>query len=133
MKRFIGYALFLVWVAIGGAIGAAARWGLFALLPDGVSWLPTLVVNALGALIIGFVSAWEERVHHHVITFAAIGFCGGFTTLSHYALQMVALLERGDLFGATLNSILSLGITLVAVIMGAWIAHRLARTPKGAA
>lgn len=133
MKPFTGYTLFLVWIAIGGALGAATRWGLFALLPDGVSWFPTLVVNVLGAFAIGFVSAWEERVHHHVVTFAAIGFCGGFTTLSHYALQTVALLERGKLLEAALNIILSLGITLVAVIMGAWIAHRLARIPKGAA
>ena len=121
MKRIRTYTAFLICVAAGGALGSAARLYLLSALTSSYAWMPTLIVNAAGALIIGFVYAHEQRVHHYAVTFAAIGFCGGFTTLSHFSYQTVELAQSGMALQAIANIGLSLLVTLIAAAVGIWI------------
>ena len=69
--------------SLGGAIGSSARWAAgvrFDIPPEDLPW-PTLTVNLLGCLLIGFAAsriARDTRAWSFVVT----GLLGGFTTMS---------------------------------------------------
>lgn len=84
-------------VAVGGAIGAAARWvlaaQLFPDLSDGFPWV-IFGVNVVGCFLIGLVST---RVPRGSLTwsFLATGVLGGFTTMSSFAVVLNDLANDG--------------------------------------
>jgi len=72
-------------VAFGAIAGVLIRWAVFDSV-DGVSQESlTVLVNAIGCLLMGlFVRrSWNAGLH----TAATIGFCGGLTTFSTFALD----------------------------------------------
>jgi len=123
--------IFYLWVFAGGVIGSILREFLAPFFPAPVQWLPILVINTTAAVIIGFVYGIEQRLHHHLKTFYAVGFCGGFSTFSHFSYQTVRLMESGHALSATANTVLSVGITLVAVWAGLGLAKRVYHNPLG--
>ncbi|MER5612791.1 fluoride efflux transporter CrcB [Streptomyces sp. NPDC002215] len=110
-------------VALGGAIGASARYGaalIWPTAPDGFPWT-TLVVNAVGCAVIGVFmvvisEAWTA--HRLVRPFFGTGVLGGFTTFSTYAVDIQRLLDGGRL-RAGLGY---LGLTLFAALAAVWSA-----------
>jgi CrcB protein len=106
-------------VALGGAIGAAARWAVgtpWTLEPGTWPWA-TLFVNVLGSLAIGFAA---RRLVVGTIgwAFVVTGLLGGFTTFSALAVQLNAMVEaeRSELavaYGAV-TLVTGVGATLVA-------------------
>jgi CrcB protein len=102
-------------VAVGGALGSLARWGLAVALP---SPLGTLVANLAGCFMIGVLAAWVFVRHPRVRLFVGVGLLGGFTTLSTSLADTHDLLDRPALVAAyavgTLVSCLALaGLGLV--------------------
>ncbi|AEH08378.1 MULTISPECIES: fluoride efflux transporter CrcB [Protofrankia] len=87
-------------IAVGGAIGACARYGaslLWSTLPGSFPWT-TLAVNTAGCAAIGLlmVVITEVRaVHPLVRPFLGTGVLGGFTTFSTYAVDAERLLDTG--------------------------------------
>jgi len=116
--------LFYFWVFAGGVIGSILREFLAPLFPAPIQWLPILAINTTAAFIIGFVYGIEQRLHHHLKTFYAVGFCGGFSTFSHFSYQTVRLMESGHAVSAMANTVLSVAIALVAVWAGLRFAKR---------
>ncbi|MFF3954128.1 fluoride efflux transporter CrcB [Streptomyces sp. NPDC001890] len=110
-------------VALGGAIGASARYGaalIWPTAPGGFPWT-TLVVNAVGCAVIGVFmvvisEAWTA--HRLVRPFFGTGVLGGFTTFSTYAVDIQRLLDGGRL-RAGLGY---LGLTLFAALAAVWSA-----------
>ncbi|MGC5410414.1 fluoride efflux transporter FluC, partial [Streptomyces sp. DT225] len=87
-------------VALGGAVGASARYGASLLWPTASGGFPwtTLVVNATGCAVIGVFmvvisEAWAA--HRLVRPFFGTGVLGGFTTFSTYAVDIEQLVARG--------------------------------------
>ena len=117
--------LFYSWVFAGGVIGSILREVLAPLFPAQVQWLPILIINTTAAFIIGFVYGIEQRLHHHLKTFYAIGFCGGFSTFSHFSYQTVKLMESGQAVSAMANIVLSVVVTIIAVCSGLGLARKL--------
>lgn len=114
----------LFWIGLGGAIGTVLRALITISLKSEFPWA-TLVVNALGCLIIGVVIGHESVTTdwaHHTRGFVVVGFCGGFTTFSTFGLQTIKQLEAGDLMGAFSNIALSLLVCLCAVWGGIKVA-----------
>lgn len=114
----------LVAVALGGAIGAALRWGVGEATPagDGFPW-PTLVINLVGSFSLALLPAlaWL-RTRREARLAVGPGILGGFTTLSAYADQSRALVADGQvLLAAAYVSLTAVGC-VVAVLAG----HRLA-------
>jgi CrcB protein len=116
------------WIALGGAIGGAARYslgGLIQRLAPGEFPLGTLVINVLGSFLIGvFVRyAFETpAVSPEVRAFLTIGLCGGFTTFSTFSYESATMLERGEWPRLALYVGLSVILTIGATLLGAALA-----------
>lgn len=103
-------ALSYLFVAIGGALGAMARFALNVFLQRDIAFpWGTLSANLLGCLIIGVIaelvasSAWFNQsgiVPDQYRLLFAIGFCGSFTTLSALVLELHTMLQRNELLGS---------------------------------
>ena len=112
-----------IFVAVGGATGALARYWLSGWVASAFSGffpLGTLVVNVLGSFLLGFGMQAMEAVplSAEVRTMLTIGFLGAFTTFSTFSYETVALLRDGDWTRATLYTGLSFVLGLTAVIIG---------------
>ncbi len=127
--------LTVMWVALGSAIGGAARYwcsGIAArLFGETFPW-GTLFVNVSGSLIIGFFAAMtgpEGRwmVSGTIRQFVMIGVIGGFTTFSSFSLQTLALVEDGEWLRAIGNVGGSVALCLGAVWLGHVVAMALNR------
>lgn len=98
-----------LWIALGGALGALARYGVESgiprLLPHGAEFpWATLAINLGGAFFLGWILAHDEteqRKNTWLRSFAGVGFCGAFTTFSSMNLEMVEMAQSGALALAT--------------------------------
>jgi CrcB protein len=81
----------------------------------------TLVVNVLGAFLIGLVMEFGLRstlLSVSLRTGLAIGFLGGFTTFSTFSYETFRLLEDGNFFVAAANVLASVLVCLVFTWLG---------------
>lgn len=91
----------LAYVALGGALGALARYGISGWVYDRMGenfpW-GTLAVNLVGCLALGLVIRWLQvsAVAPEVRPFLTIGVLGAFTTFSTFSYETVALLQEGQ-------------------------------------
>ncbi|QYJ02834.1 CrcB family protein [Nocardioides panacisoli] len=74
-----------LWVALGAAVGAPLRYALGQWL-DGRFHRGTLVANTLGSLLLGMTVGWS--LDGAAVALVAVGFCGGLTTYSSFAVQV---------------------------------------------
>ena len=118
-------------VALGAAVGGVLREVLLPFLPAPYAWVPVLIVNGAGTAVIGVVYGLENDLHPTLKTFAAVGFCGGFTTFSHFIHQTAGLLEAGRVLQAAANVGLSLVFSLACVWVGYEVVRLLRRRPAG--
>ena len=110
-------------VALGGAIGAALRFlmGVGVLRLTGPSEFPLAIigVNIIGSFLMGvFVVAAAHRGLTHFSPFVMTGLLGGFTTFSAFSLETVTLMERGNLGLAALYIALSVGLSILGLMLG---------------
>lgn len=109
-------------VAVGGALGSAARYGV-ARAESGSAgafpW-PTLTVNLAGCLLIGVLVAVldRRRGHRYARLFWGVGVLGGFTTFSTFALDLRHLLADGQALLAGGYLVASVAGGLLAVTLG---------------
>ena len=87
-------------VALGGAVGALARYAVGVAFPaaPGAFPLGTLGINVLGCLLMGVlvVVVTETRDAHPIVRpLVGVGVLGGFTTFSTFAVDTEALLGAG--------------------------------------
>jgi fluoride exporter len=115
----------LILVALGGAIGASARYG--ASIAIGHLWrtpfpLATLLVNIIGSLAMGLLVGWLARAlpawQNEARLFVAVGILGGFTTFSTFSLDVVTLFQRGEMLPAFLYILASVILCVVALFVG---------------
>ena len=114
--------LTLLQVALGGALGASARYltgvGMTALMGKTFPW-GTLTVNILGSFLMGvLVVTLANFSATRYAPLLMIGFLGGFTTFSSFSLDVATLYERGDLalaFGYVAVSVL---VSVAALFAG---------------
>lgn len=110
-------------VAVGGALGALARWGLGEAVPEGPGFpWTTFGINVAGSFVLALLPAFAVvRRHRSLALGLGPGVLGGFTTLSTYAEQSRALLADGR---AGLAASYVLG-TLAVCVAAVAVAHRL--------
>jgi len=120
----------LGFIALGGLAGTLARYALQGWLQPRAGAFPvgTLAVNVLGSLALGFIArlgTGSAVLNPEVRAGLTIGFCGGFTTMSTFSYETVALLNDGQLWRAGLYAGGSVLGCLTAVYAGAALANRL--------
>lgn len=120
----------LMFVGIGGAMGAVLRYELDALIiKDGFTDFPwgTLIVNLIGCFIIGIAyKIFElELLHHHVQSFSVTGFLGALTTFSSYSYATLMLFEQGRVYSAFANLLLNNVLGILLAFIGAKITSKL--------
>lgn len=116
----------LLAVMIGAGAGGVIRWLLSVRLNSLFPSLPlgTLLVNLMGGLIIGSVTAWLLRnpqidpVWKLLLT---TGLCGGLTTFSTFSLEIVTLLQSGNYLWAITSVLIHVGGSLLMTIAGFWL------------
>ena len=111
-------------VALGGVLGAAARFGVGLLLPHAPGTFPlgTLLINVVGGFLIGVVID-GVAARPLLRPFAVTGILGGFTTFSTYAVDTEQLLAMGRL-GTAVAYLVG---TLVGALVATWVGLALAR------
>ena len=100
----------IAWIALGGAIGAVARYAMAGLVQRYTSpYFPygTFAVNIAGCLAFGLIFGLTE--HRFAISpamraFLLIGVLGGFTTFSSYTFESFQLLRDAQFLRASLNA-----------------------------
>ena len=86
-------------IALGAIAGATVRWAAVEVWPprDGFPWT-IFVVNVVGSFVVGIALA-EEAAHptwELIARYAVgIGFCGGLTTFSTFAVETATMLDDG--------------------------------------
>ena len=114
----------VLWVAIGGALGSAARYGVNVwsgrMLGADFPW-HTLIVNLLGCFTMGALTALlalKLNVGQETRAFLTTGILGGFTTFSAFSLDFALLVERKSYLAAGAYAAGSVLFSLVAVFAG---------------
>ncbi|MET9672804.1 CrcB family protein [Streptomyces sp. NPDC006482] len=134
-------------VAVGGALGAVARYGASLAWPTPAHAFPwtTFTVNAAGCAALGvlMVLVTEPPVreahpaeactgephtapHPLLRPFLGTGFCGGFTTFSTYTLDTQRLLSAGE----PARGLLYLGATALTALAAVWAGVTLTRAVR---
>lgn len=115
--------LLALWVSLAAGAGAVARYLLDQTVQRrsrGEFPFGTLAVNVSGSLVLGFVVGMA--VHHGLGADTALvlgsGFAGGYTTLSTWAYESLALAETGELLEAAANVVVSVVLGLAAGAAG---------------
>ena len=120
-------------VAVGGALGAMARYGLgltAARLAPASAWpWGTFVANITGGLLMGLLAGWlalkAGAGQENLRLFAAVGVLGGFTTFSAFSLETALMIERRELATAFVYAVGSVVVSIAALFVGLMIARKL--------
>lgn len=123
-----GQAPVVAMVALGGALGATARYAIalrWPAQPDGFPWA-TFWTNVVGCAVIGvfmvvITDVWAA--HRLVRPFFGTGVLGGFTTFSTYAVDIRRLVDHGR----PALGLAYLAATLLAALTAVWLASTAAR------
>ena len=112
----------LLQVALGGAIGASARFltnvAALRLLGGAFPWA-TLAVNIVGSFLMGVLAVYlAGKGGMRAAPFLMTGLLGGFTTFSAFSLDTLTLFERGEVGLAGLYVGASVTLSLAAIAVG---------------
>ena len=128
----------LLYVALGGAIGASCRhlFGTLALRVSGSGFAyGTMGVNVLGSFAMGVLVAWlalrgnasenmPENMNENMRLFLGVGVLGGFTTFSAFSLDAIMMFEKkayGPFVGYVGGSVV---LSLIALLCGLVVARK---------
>jgi CrcB protein len=113
-------------IALGGGLGAMARYGISRWLPTTPDHFPwgTFLINVLGCFLIGVLMVrWGRRPL--LRPFLGVGVLGGFTTFSTYAVETRAMLTPGEVPMAMAYLFGTLAAATLAVLAGVAVTRKL--------
>lgn len=118
-----------VYIALGGACGALARYGITRWLgnkekssfPWGTWW-----VNVTGSFLLGWMIPWTVQLglDADFALFVSVGVLGAYTTFSTFAVEVVMLWHRESRRSAIWYVMNSWLAGMIAAGLGLWIGFR---------
>jgi len=119
-----------LWVALGGAVGASLRYGVYRFFGPALAFpFATLLVNVLGSLLIGIVAGsvfLDPKTAPGARLFFQTGLLGSFTTFSAFSLETMQLWQSGQTKTAAVNVVLNVLLCLLAAMLGILLGSALA-------
>ena len=119
----------VLWVFLGGGLGATLRWGLSSLAA--APW-GTVGVNILGSFALALLMHPAMGIGGSARLFLCTGLMGGFTTYSTFNLDVLTAVERGDGLGALTTASTTLVSCLLAGSagwnLGSWLGRQIGST-----
>jgi fluoride exporter len=129
-------------VALGGAIGSLARWGVGLAVATWLERWPrttfpwgTFLINVSGCLFLGwFTTILKDRLvpggggwirADNLRLMIAVGFTGAYTTFSTFEYEANERIGQGEGLVSTIYIVTSVVLGLLAVRLGVLIAQRL--------
>ena len=115
--------MIVLWIGLGGFIGALLRYWIGGWIQAGLITFPlgTLAVNFIGSFILAmvmFLSEFKGYFNEEMRIFLSIGLLGSFTTMSTFSYESFKLLEQQEHMLFSINVIGSVALTLLAVYLG---------------
>jgi len=112
----------VVAVALAGALGALARWGVGAWFGHRFPSFPwgTMFINVTGSFILGvlFAVLVERNIGSLTLRLALMtGLLGAYTTFSTFSLETFRLVEDG----ATGSALANIGLSVVLGVLAVWL------------
>jgi fluoride exporter len=111
----------IAFLAVGGLGGIFLRYGITK-SPLFLGALPVnvLIVNIIGSFILGAFAVLSQQwnLDQKYALLVAIGFCGGLTTMSSFALESSNLMDNKQYSLAALSIITNVGLSLGAIFGG---------------
>lgn len=116
-------------VAVGGALGAVARYGLGVWISG--KWvhsfpLHTFLINISGAFLLGFLNTLlldKLTLSPEIRLALTVGFLGAFTTFSTFGYEAIIMIKDGDLSTAVIYTVSSVMIGFFGVLLGMGLAR----------
>lgn len=114
-----------VWVALAGALGALARFGVNQAVTHTwgqASLIATLSVNVLGSGLLGMLAGaamLPDVLSPTARMVVGVGFLGAFTTFSTFSVETLELVRAGRMMGALGN----VGANVVFGLLAAWAGY----------
>ncbi|MDD6043807.1 MAG: fluoride efflux transporter CrcB [Eubacteriaceae bacterium] len=121
-----------IFVGIGGFIGAVCRY-LMGFLPLGADTafpVKTLMINLIGAFLIGIIAAYALKTdtgNSNLVLMLKVGVCGGFTTFSTFAFEISDLIKAGQTGMAVAYGLGSIVAGVLLVIFAQWLVYSIIR------
>lgn len=117
----------IFFVFIGGGLGATLRYLITTFFAGRLGNFPlgTLTINIIGSFLMGVVVgilAGKSDVELYRVSIA-IGFLGGFTTLSSFFVETLALVHAGQLIPLLISVFGNLVVAFFACIAGLKLAQ----------
>ncbi|MDR2575993.1 MAG: fluoride efflux transporter CrcB [Treponema sp.] len=126
MKRYGGRQMSLIYIVIGGGIGALLRYLTSQFVNNLYNKsfsLGTIFVNCVGALLIGFLINIFDMfgINSKFKLLIITGFLGGYTTFSTYSLETINYFINGNIKYGIINILLNNILCILFVLFGLWL------------
>jgi crcB protein len=114
-------------VAVGGAFGAVARYGLSTLFAKTFAPFPfaTFFINVTGSFLIGFLLVLftdKFEVGENLRFAVIVGFLGAYTTFSTFEMEIFNLVREREFVTASAYLFASVALGFLGVLLGVRLA-----------
>lgn len=115
----------IIYVAIGGAFGAVARYGIGLIFANTLSPFPfaTFLINVTGSFLIGLLLTKFEA-NETIKLLLVTGFLGAYTTFSTFEYEAFSLTQTKQTLIAFAYVALSFALGFIGVASGIWVARK---------
>lgn len=109
---------------LGGGTGSLLRYVLIQWTGKEHAHYCTMSINIVSCFIIGILAGiiiYKSGINKNMAALLMTGFCGGFSTLSAYSLDIISMYKSGNYLTATLYMILTVALSLATTALGIFI------------